>query len=392
MQKIDTPDGLFHDGNPAIGELGTILRAAWLNAVQNELLAVLAEVGIAPDATKYDQLLQAVVALGNQRYLPLAGGTLTGPLWMAGVGIKQINATGDGDFEIVHRANGGISIYVDNGGKLAFRIIQDGRVLLFGAADNLRDTLQVPGTICAGSPPDHADNDQLPTTSWVNRCSLRRFTAGQPLPTSNIGPIWHDDYNSLMTWQAFNANGANYTGYASVLVGSLLADTQPTPRAGYVKSGVQNLSRTTYAALRGWAMHNGVMVALGTWAAGDIAVADNADGTTFRAYDVRAEFPRYWDDGRGVDTGRAFGSRQRGSLAVGDDGNNTAALRFDNEGLSARYGYDTPTLAQLNADYPNRMFLGVNTNTSGDGGYNTAPDYWGVSRPRNVALLAAIKF
>ena len=392
MQRIDTSDGLFHDGNPAIGELGTILRAAWLNAVQNELLAVLAEVGIEPDATKYDQLLQAVVALGNQRYLSRAGGTLTGPLWMAGVGIKQINVTGDGDFEIVHRANGGISIYVDNGGKLAFRITKGGRVLLLDATDNLRDTLQVPGTICAGSPADHADNDQLPTTSWVNRCSLRRFTGGQPLPTSNIGPIWHDDYNSLMTWQVFNANGANYTGYASLLVGSLLADTQPTPRAGYVKSGAQNLNRTTYAALRAWAMHNGVMVAQGTWAAGSIAIADNADGATFRTYDVRAEFPRYWDDGRGVDAGRAFGSRQRGSLAVGDDGNNTAALQFDNEGLSARYGYDTPTLAQLDADFPNRMFLGVNTNTSGDGSYNADPNYWGVSRPRNVALLPAIKF
>lgn len=131
------------------------------------------------------------------------------------------------------------------------------------------------------------------------------LAAGTPLPTANIGPIWHDDYNDWMTWQTFNKNGANYTGYASRLIGSLLLDTQPTPRAGYIKSGMQNLGRITYAALRAWAMHNGIMVAPGVWAAGTIQCADNADGTTFRIYDVRGEFLRVWDDQRGVDAGRA---------------------------------------------------------------------------------------
>lgn len=205
---------------------------------------------------------------------------------------------------------------------------------------------------------------------------VNRLRSGIALPVENIGPIWHDDYNSLMTWQVFNANGATYTGYASVLVGSLLADTQPTPRLGYVKSGSNNLSRATYAALRGWAKHNGIMVAEGVWAAGTIAVKDNVDGTTFTAYDVRAEFPRYWDDSRGVDAGRTWGSNQTGAIQShthtvtrmpvfgATAGGQPAAIATDSGNQTVATNYPAP----------------INTT----GGTET--------RPRNVALLATIKF
>lgn len=223
---------------------------------------------------------------------------------------------------------------------------------------------------------------------------ITQLAVGDPLPSSNIGPIWHAAYNSIMTWQVFNANGAAYTGYASVLVGNLLADTQPTPRSGYIKSGTANLNRTTYAALRGWAMHNGVMVAEGVWAAGQIAICDNSDGVTFKTYDVRAEFSRYWDDSRGIDSGRLFGSKQRGTLEARDmDGVSGAGLISNacpQEPSTSRsdVGLDAPVIT----DYPGNpfgsgtapgatnFFLATNTST------------FGVSRPRNVALLASIKF
>lgn len=146
------------------------------------------------------------------------------------------------------------------------------------------------------------------------------YATGKALPASNIGPIWHDDYDSVMTWQAFTANGASYTGYASQLVGNLLADTQPTPRKGYVRSGDDALSRTQYAALRAWGMHHGLMVAPSTWAAGSLAFKDNPDGLTFTVFDVRGEFPRFWDRGRGVDVGRQAGAWQGASIEVPRDG------------------------------------------------------------------------
>lgn len=200
---------------------------------------------------------------------------------------------------------------------------------------------------------------------------IRRFTTGISLPITNIGPIWHDDYASVMTWQTFNANGAAYTGYASLRVGSLLMDTQPTPRPGYIKSGTSNLSRAAYAALRGWAMHNGIMVAAGVWAAGTIAVKDNVDGLTFTIFDIRGEFPRLWDDGRGIDIGRVFGTGQA------------------SQNLSHNHGLTLSNGAADGGHYPTN---GTSTGSS----YSTVDPILlnggTEARSRNVPFLAAVKY
>ncbi|WP_420996250.1 gp53-like domain-containing protein [Cupriavidus sp. 30B13] len=63
MPPIGTQDGLFHDGNPATGEIGTLVTALWLNAVQSaarnvqaELKNLLEELGGELDPGKDDQL------------------------------------------------------------------------------------------------------------------------------------------------------------------------------------------------------------------------------------------------------------------------------------------------------------------------------------------------
>lgn len=132
------------------------------------------------------------------------------------------------------------------------------------------------------------------------------FTAAEPLPAENIGPIWHEAYQSIMTWRVFNANGAAFTGYASIDIGWLRPDTQPTPRDAWVKTGVTGLPTTM--TLYHWAKHNGLMLTAG-WTPGTLFYKDNEDGT-FVTPDVRGEHPRFWDDTRGADAGRAFGSWQ----------------------------------------------------------------------------------
>ena len=64
MRKIDSPDGLFHEGNPASGQKGTKVTAAWLNDVQADLLAL--DV-IQIRVSKYDTLNAAIVAIGNAK-------------------------------------------------------------------------------------------------------------------------------------------------------------------------------------------------------------------------------------------------------------------------------------------------------------------------------------
>lgn len=72
MPPIDTPDKLFHDGNPATGAEGTIVPAEHLNNeqasirdVQSEMIAILTAAAMAPDSTA-GQLLAAL----NKLYAP----------------------------------------------------------------------------------------------------------------------------------------------------------------------------------------------------------------------------------------------------------------------------------------------------------------------------------
>lgn len=72
MPPIDTPDKLFHDGNPATGAEGTIVQAEHLNNeqasirdLQSEMIAILTAAAMAPDSTA-GQLLAAL----NKLYAP----------------------------------------------------------------------------------------------------------------------------------------------------------------------------------------------------------------------------------------------------------------------------------------------------------------------------------
>jgi microcystin-dependent protein len=125
-------------------------------------------------------------------------------------------------------------------------------------------------------------------------------------------------------------------------------NTAPT---GWLKANGATISRTTYADL---------FAAIGTtFGAGD-------GSTTFRLPDMRGEFARGWDDGRGIDTGRAFGSAQADDLK------------------SHTHTYSALPGANVNA-YAFGQGQQVGTRqTAATGGTET--------RPRNIALLACIKF
>jgi microcystin-dependent protein len=138
-------------------------------------------------------------------------------------------------------------------------------------------------------------------------------------------------------------------------VGQVATFAMSTAPTGWLKANGAAVSRTTYAAL---------FTAVGTtYGAGD-------GSTTFNLPDLRGEFVRGWDDGRGVDSGRAIGSAQDDALR-----SHTHTTRYESSALytpgsGGRYG----TTSGSAAPEP----------TSATGGAET--------RPRNVALLACIKF
>lgn len=75
MPRVDTRDGLFHNGNPAIGEQGTQVKDVWLNNVQENLRDIQAEAhyvlrkaGFNPVENKQTQLYDSIVKIiGDNR-------------------------------------------------------------------------------------------------------------------------------------------------------------------------------------------------------------------------------------------------------------------------------------------------------------------------------------
>lgn len=132
----------------------------------------------------------------------------------------------------------------------------------------------------------------------------------------------------------------------------------PAP-AGWLKCNGRAVSRTIYADL---------FAAIGT-------SFGNGDGsTTFNLPDFRGEFLRGWDDGRGVDSGRALGSAQ-GDL-----------IRTHTHSGVLREA-DTPRRVTSNraqgSNGGDATGSNLDNQTDSEGGSET--------RPRNIALLVAIK-
>ncbi|MGS6194236.1 gp53-like domain-containing protein [Enterobacter asburiae] len=107
MPPVQTPDNLFHDGNPLTGELGTIVDAEHLNNVQgavrdaqSELITVLNAAGINVDPSKQNQLLTALKALLLSRSNPFGDIKSDGTVKTALENLGLSNVLHKGDFGV----------------------------------------------------------------------------------------------------------------------------------------------------------------------------------------------------------------------------------------------------------------------------------------------------
>jgi microcystin-dependent protein len=143
---------------------------------------------------------------------------------------------------------------------------------------------------------------------------------------------------------------------AAVPVGSVSMYAANAAPTGWLECNGGAVSRTTYA---------GLFAAIGTV----FGVGDGS--TTFNVPDMRGEFARGWDNSRGIDPARAFGSAQA-------------------DELEAHVHSVTPPSATDDT--------GSGLTTTGTGGaetitpYNTASTGGTETRPRNIALMFIIKF
>nr|CUV57319.1 putative phage tail collar protein [Ralstonia solanacearum] len=162
------------------------------------------------------------------------------------------------------------------------------------------------------------------------------------------------------------------------LTGAVAMFACKTPPAGWLKGNGAAVSRTTYARL--------FNVIGTTFGAGD-------GSTTFNLPELRAEFPRGWDDGRGIDAGRVFGSVQAQALSSHQ---HRTAIGFDGANL---FGWgDGNATPVFGSEVQSGVLRVLGSVTQGGGAARVAytdvalMGVSGETRPRNVALLACIKY
>ena len=142
--------------------------------------------------------------------------------------------------------------------------------------------------------------------------------------------------------------------------GSVIYTASNTVPAGFFYCDGSAVSRTTYSSL---------FAAIGTiYGVGD-------GSTTFNLPDLRGEFIRCWDNGKGVDPGRGFGTHQSDAFQ------GHKHLPSNPVGYGGGWGDQNSNIGNAITETPGFI----------DGGYG-APRVAAETRPRNVALLACIKY
>lgn len=192
--------------------------------------------------------------------------------------------------------------------------------------------------------------------------------------TPQVNLVISDDINNDPNF-ATNINNAlsaiNHSllelknGSTTDFTGAIMAFAMPMLPVGWLECNGAEISRMTYSSL---------FNLIGT-------TYGNGDGsTTFNLPDLRGEFIRGWDNNRGLDIGRSFGSVQLAFVpnipcrGWGTFGGSPGAVEKGRLIVGSGYGEIVETLESLRAANDN---LAINPEGN---------------RPRNVAMMYAIKY
>jgi len=160
-----------------------------------------------------------------------------------------------------------------------------------------------------------------------------------------------------------DGDGSGLTGIAGTPAGAVIYHAANTPPTGFIKANGASLSTTTYADL---------FAAIGYTFGGSSG--------SFNVPDLRGEFMRGWDDSRGVDSGRSFGSSQADEFGSHQHMQNAKTENgISDEPWGAQYSGSSTYGRYAYGGNPGNFAL-----VSATGGTET--------RPRNIALLACIKY
>lgn len=262
----------------------------------------------------------------------------------------------------------------------------------FTAVQRFKNNIQI-----ASSSSDYTVNQYLEIGSNNTNAWFLNKKSGKYFSMRNDGELRYDGYRVLDARDAIPS-------------GAVMHFARNTPPSGWLKADGSAVSRSTYAAL---------FAAIGTtFGAGD-------GRTTFNLPDLRGEFVRGWDNGRGADSGRAFGSAQTAAMAehfhgfgimtstddmlmpyrtwndtemmdgvvICGEGNAIVKRKFSSEKAELVYPLSSGKWGITNGTYNTTAgdWTDVGTNIFHIATRNAQLTGKGETRPRNIALLACIK-
>ena len=185
------------------------------------------------------------------------------------------------------------------------------------------------------------------------------------LPNSdgNNGDFLQSNGSGVLSWAAV----------AGVPTGSVYAMATTTIPAGYLECNGASISRSTYSSL---------FSAIGTtWG--------SADGSSFNVPDLRGEFIRGFDNGKGTDSGRSFASSQAGNFQSHDHDVTDPGHSHSGDVAAARTvggtmgSGDTHALVQNSTRTLSIDSADTDLTVDSEGGSET--------RPRNISMMYIIK-
>lgn len=253
VPSVGLVNGKFVDENPVTGAPGSLIPAAWGNSVTEELLGVITGAGMVPDEADLGQLLLAV---------------------------RKINQAGLVDYAL---DTGTVNAYSATY-KPAPSALVDGLILRFKAAR-------------ANTGASTFAPNGLPANPIVG-LDHNAIQSGEVTVGGDVWVQWNSSIGSG-AWVMIASTGM--TKDTGSDVGDIKVVATAEPPQGWLKCNGALVSRAQYAAL---------FAAISTrFGAGD-------GSTTFALPDLRGEFVRGWDDGRGIDPGRVLGAGQAGQNAT----------------------------------------------------------------------------
>jgi hypothetical protein len=325
----------FVDGSPTGGIPATFLNALWFNQVQEELCNVIEQSGQTLSDLDTSQLMKAVLPRRGANIAAASTITIGYGGYFYCIGAATISNI---DFAADYQ---GRPVWLQISGTQTF--VNSASMIVNGGGSNYTAK----------------DND------------IALVISEGDAPTGTVRVVF------------FKGDGTAVVPSAPPgAIDFFAANAAPT---GWLKANGAAISRVSYA---------GLFATIGTtYGAGD-------GSTTFNIPDLRGEFLRGFDDGRGADPGRAFGSWQVATAFMGDgEGVNTGIPNLNDATHKSVLGFDLDVAPANVTPVTFNYLLAIpadlaNVTTTGQhvaGAANTLSDF-ARTRPRNVALLACIKF